>query len=168
MTGYPEHDKLAAIQEHTQVIGEFLEWLASQGVQLMTWREDLTDSRPTDPECPHRWRDCDGCTHTHDDCAPASGDETTYGLLAYSIAHCKHWQDPERKAGGNARQGVCCRCHRGRFYEVTGIRSWVHERRSTTQLLADWAGIDLGKIEAEKRQMLDSIRAAQEAAGSRG
>jgi hypothetical protein len=30
--------------------------------------------------------------------------------------------------------------------------------RSLTELLADWQGIDLAKIEAEKRQMLASLR----------
>lgn len=36
MTGtYPEHEKLLAVKDQTQVIGEFLEWLASRGIQLM-------------------------------------------------------------------------------------------------------------------------------------
>jgi hypothetical protein len=52
MTTYPEHGELAAVKDQTQAIGDFLEWLAGQRVQLMTWREDLTDERPTDPRCP--------------------------------------------------------------------------------------------------------------------
>jgi hypothetical protein len=43
---------------------------------------------------------------------------------------------------------------------VTGLKAFMHEQRGTMQLLADWAGIDLAKIEAEKRQMLTAIRAA--------
>lgn len=37
MSKYPEHDKLAAIQDQTQAIGEFLEWCADEeGVYLMS------------------------------------------------------------------------------------------------------------------------------------
>jgi hypothetical protein len=128
MAGYPEHEKLQAVSEQTQAIGEFLEWLNSQSVQLMTWREDLTDTR-VDDKCP-----CDGHFHLH----------------------CDHW-------GADNEAHGCCRCGKPfGFTEVTGIKGWVSERRGATQLLADWAGIDLNKIEAEKRQMLESIRAAQE------
>lgn len=33
-TQYPEHIKLAAIQPKSQAIGEFLEWLPTQGITL--------------------------------------------------------------------------------------------------------------------------------------
>lgn len=158
MSDYPEHDKMSEVSEQTQAIGEFLEWLTSEGVQLMIWREDMTDTRPTDPECPHKRRDCEGCDHHRDDCAPTEGDEA--GFRSYMFGHCKHWHDPEREAEGNAEQGHCCRCGKGRFYEVTGLKSWVHERRSINELLAGWAGIDLEKIEDEKRQMLARLRTA--------
>lgn len=160
MTDYPEHDKQAKVVEQTQAIGEFLEWLQSQGVHLMTWREDLTDSRPTDGDCPRSRRGQEPLA-----CDPVHGDGEPFGMLAYWRVHCKHWQDPERDAGENAEQGHCCRCSRGRFYEVTGIKSWTSEPRSIMQLLADWAGIDLKKIEAEKRQMLASLRDMHTKAG---
>jgi hypothetical protein len=160
MSDYPEHDKQATIIDQTQAAGEFIDWLASEGIQLMTWREDLTDTRPTDPRCPHSRRDCEGCDHHRDDCAPVRGDEDEYGLILYSTAHCKHWQDPEREAEGEAEQGHCCRCGKGRFYELHGLKHWVSPGRSLIQLLADWQDIDLAKIEAEKRQMLASLRAA--------
>lgn len=154
MTDYPEHDKMLAVQDKTQAIGEFVEWLESQGVQLMVWREDLTDSRPTEPECRKRRTDDEPMP-----CDPARGDSEQFGVRAYWRLHCKHWQDPGREAGDGARQGICCRCGRGRSYEVTGIKAFVHEQRGIQQLLADWAGIDLRKIEAEKRAMLSSLRA---------
>lgn len=81
-------------------------------------------------------------------------DDSPAGHLPYWMGHCRHWQHPGQRADGDAKQGVCCRCGKGRDYEVTGLKAFVHERRSITQLLADWAGIDLDKIEAEKRQML--------------
>jgi hypothetical protein len=163
MSAYPEHDRQAKVVDQTQAIGEFLEWLTSQGVQLMVYREDLTDERPTDFECSHRRRDCPNCQHQQAACAPVLGDEGKYGLHTPTIAHCQHWQYPEWPADRPGdRQGYCCRCGRGQHYTVTGIRSWIHEQRGTLQLLADWAGIDLAKIEAEKRQMLAAIRSANE------
>jgi hypothetical protein len=128
MGDYPEHEKLQAVSEQTQAIGEFLDWLNSQGVHLMTWREDLTDTRPDD------W--CEAAKYSH--------------------LHCDHW-------GTEDETHECCRCAKPYgLREVTGIKGWVSKRRSTLQLLADWAGIDLAKIESEKRQMLESIRAGQE------
>jgi hypothetical protein len=154
MSDYPEHDKQALVIEQTQAIGEFLDWLGSQGVNLMVWREDLTDSRPTDPECPKRQRDrLQGLP-----CQPTADDATRAEY--YFRAHCMHWNDPEREADSASQSGICCYCGKDQHYEVTGLRSWVHESRSTMQLLADWAGIDLKKIETEKRQMLASLRAA--------
>ena len=43
-------------------------------------------------------------------------------------------------------------------YEVTGMKGWVSEHRSIQQLLAAFFGIDLDKIETEKRQMLARMR----------
>jgi hypothetical protein len=157
VSDYPECDKMLAVQEQTQVIGEFLEWLNGQGVQLMVWREDLTDARPTDPECPSK--------ATADDppaCKAPHPEGSIYGEdgVVYWRQHCLHWQEPEREATGNAQQGHCCRCQRGRVYEVHGIKAWEPDPRSVNRLLADWTGIGLGKIEAEKRAMLESLRAA--------
>jgi hypothetical protein len=157
MSDYPEHDKLSQVSEQTQAIGEFLEWLTGEGVQLMIWREDMTDTRRTDGDCP---KARDAMKIGKRPCDPTEGDDA--GWRSYMFGHCKHWQDAERKAEGDAKQGHCCRCGKGQFYEVTGIKSWTHERRSINELLAAWAGIDLEKIEAEKRQMLASLRSQSE------
>jgi hypothetical protein len=82
MSTYPEHDKLTAVADQTQAIGEFIEWLGGKGV-----------------------------------------------FLACFVA------------GHNFPR------------EVHGFRD----------LLAEWAGIDQDKLEAEKRQMLASNRAANPA-----
>lgn len=152
MSDFPEHDKLHAVADETQAIGEFLDWLANQGVHLMVWREDLTDTRPTDDECRERLdsdhsRPCDQTRHRDGDTG-----------IAWWRRHCLHWQNPEREAEGVAEQGRCCRCGRGHVYEITGIKSWVSEPRTTLRLLADWAGIDENKLEAEKRQILAALR----------
>lgn len=35
---YPEHDKLLALSDKSQVIGEFLQWLRSEGMEIAYWR----------------------------------------------------------------------------------------------------------------------------------
>lgn len=155
MSDYPEHDKQAEVIDQTQAIGEFLDWLASQGVHLMKWREDLTDTRPTDGKCEVRRRD-----RPKQPCDPTLADDT--GSAWYYTAHCMHWHDEKRETDSASQRGICCHCGKGRHYEVTGLSAWTPESRGVLQLLADWAGIDLNKIEAEKRQMLAAIRAMNE------
>jgi hypothetical protein len=152
MSDYPEHDKLSKIQEQTQAIGEFLEWLTSQGIHLMRWREDLTDNRLTDPQCAKAVRGSDA------PCAPVRPEGDSYGPdgTIWWRQHCLHWQEPDE----DGEYGECCRCGRGHFYEVHGIRAWEADPRNIQSLLAAWAGIDLNKIEAEKRAMLASLRAS--------
>jgi hypothetical protein len=43
VSDYPEHDKLAAISDESQVIGEFLE---TCGYELSEWNDDLEEFRP--------------------------------------------------------------------------------------------------------------------------
>ncbi|HEY2086620.1 MAG TPA: hypothetical protein VGH54_11435 [Mycobacterium sp.] len=165
MSEYPEHDKLSAVASQTQAIGEFVEWLEDQGVQLMTYREDLIDVRPTDPDCRMRRRQGHG-ENRKSPCWPTR--ESDVGSADYYDTHCLHWHGREYVVGDDlgAEPGTCCWCGKGLEYEVT-TRGWVHEQRGTERLLADWSGIDLRKIKAEKRQMLASIRTANEGA-SRG
>jgi len=41
MNEYPEHEKLEKVQEKSQAIGEFLEWLNDEkGLSLAVWGED--------------------------------------------------------------------------------------------------------------------------------
>lgn len=40
---YPEHEKLLAVKEQSQAVGEFLEWLGERGVRLMEWLEDVPE-----------------------------------------------------------------------------------------------------------------------------
>jgi hypothetical protein len=43
---YPEHEKLQKIQESSQTISEFMDWLTSQGIVLCKWREAGTNGKP--------------------------------------------------------------------------------------------------------------------------
>ncbi|HET9893755.1 MAG TPA: hypothetical protein VFQ44_02365 [Streptosporangiaceae bacterium] len=164
MSDFPEHDKMAAIAGQSQAIGEFLDWLGSQGIRQMKWREDLTDERLTDPECNPRGTGPLGrdVPDHKPECAPVRPVEdpvTAADLYVngvwYQRQHCTHWTGEDKD---------CCRCGNGRHYTVTGIRSWVEDGRTTTALLAEFFEIDLSKIEAEKRAMLDAVRASAETA----
>lgn len=159
---YPECERLAEASKVTQPIGEFLDWLGSQGIHLMTWREDLTDSRVTDAVCWKRKNDWRKGTDLKLGCNPQAGDVIRSDVRG--TAHCMHWQDPEREAGGDARAGICCHCRQGQHYEVTGLKAWVGDPRSYEQLLADFMEIDLKKVDAERRQILADLQSANEPA----
>jgi hypothetical protein len=89
MSDYPEHDKLAAVQDESQVIGEFIE------------------------------------------------------MAGYTLCEMRTFTDVDS---------------RGRRYETQPRLAPV--AKSIQQLLADYFEIDLNKIEAEKRAMLNSLRKA--------
>lgn len=120
---YPEHAKLLPVTHLSSSIGEFLDWLSAQGVQLMEWSV-------WDEETP---------------CTGQMFGECTDGVNGYGR--------------------VCSKC-KGTGKVTDHYEQWVHSRRQTTQLLADFFEIDLVKIEEEKRAMIESIRdiAAAEAA----
>lgn len=46
MSDYPEHDKRSKILDQSQAIGEFLDWLGSQGVHLVVY-----ETRSTQEPC---------------------------------------------------------------------------------------------------------------------
>ena len=46
MSDYPEHQKMKAITEQSQVIGEFLNWLFSSGAVLAHYPEQLDELMP--------------------------------------------------------------------------------------------------------------------------
>ena len=50
MSAYPEHDKLKAVSEDSEKLGEFLEWLGEQGYVLARWQKV--------PECDERLWPC--------------------------------------------------------------------------------------------------------------
>jgi hypothetical protein len=147
---YQEHDKLQKVQADAQAAGDFVTWLATQGIHLMMWREDLTDLRVTDPECTVRREELQPCDQTHRRAGDAG--------LAPWLRHCLHWQDPEREVADPAKAGFCCRCGKGQFSEIHGVKAWTGPGKNLVELLAEWTDIDQGKIEAEKRKMLERVR----------
>lgn len=97
-TKYPECEKLHAVHEESQKIGEFLTWLKSK-VELATWEEN------------------------EDDDTNAYMPELLY---------------PAHKYGGDY---------------------------GTQLLLAEYFGIDLDKVEEERRQILEELRKAGKSGG---
>jgi len=95
---YPEHMKLKAVQEKSQAIGEFLEWLSSEKQIHMA-----------------KWLDVE-----YTDIDPFSDKETKYT-----------------------------------------VNELVIQPLNINEILAEYYGIDLKKIEAEKCAMLDSLRQNQ-------
>lgn len=59
-------------------------------------------------------------------------------------------------------RGPCERCN-GTGQVPAARETWMADGRSPEKLLADYFGIDLFKLETEKRAMLDSIREANRA-----
>lgn len=165
MTGvsaYPEHDKQANVIAKTQAASEFIEFLHSQGIELMTYREDLSETMPASLECPSPRRSL----MERASCDPTP-DDTPGKFIPHWKTHCKHWKDPGREATGTAVQGQCCRCRMTKTYEITGVRGWAAPGRSLVQLIADWTGVDLKKIAAEEQQMLTNACTAIHAQNAR-
>ncbi len=44
---YPEHEKLHAVVDRSQAVGEFLEWAGGRGLRLLRWVE-TDETRPCD------------------------------------------------------------------------------------------------------------------------
>lgn len=102
MADYPECEKLLAVTDRSQQIGEFLEWLPTQGI--------------------HRMR----------------------------LAACSHCEGVD--------SDECWLC------DGTGTmkETWVPDGRTIEQLLADFFGIDMAKVDVERRAMLAALRAAND------
>jgi len=72
MAEYPEHDKLKAIKDESQAQGELLDWLASQGINLMVWKIHQEQEQKQCWRCVHFTKistlncDCITCHGTHE------------------------------------------------------------------------------------------------------
>jgi hypothetical protein len=75
-----------------------------------------------------------------------------------------NWKDEEScfRCSGEGKIGrrVCPACEGTRTVHVER-EGYLPVTKSREQLLAEWKGIDLSKVEAERRAMLNKIRAAQ-------
>lgn len=132
-----ETDRMIEIgrQRHTQAIGEFLEWLGGQGIQLCRWREDLTDARPcslavTPGTHAPRW----GCVE---------GRSARYGSVTNEVGEA---------------YGECAHCAGRGYVEVPADARFAPEPWTTERLLAQYIEIDMDKVEVERRDLLEHVR----------
>lgn len=122
MGEYPEHDRLRAVADESQAIGEFLVF---GGYTLCKVREEGDNGEPR-----YIWTD-----------------------LGQQLR-----REPEADQHPTAYDCDCGYAERNPAYDSWGS-GFEAVGQSIQQILADYFEIDLGKIEAEKRAMLDAIRA---------
>jgi len=130
---YPEHEKLSKVQDQSQAIGEFLEWLeTTKSARLLTWHESETD-------------------------------EVCTGDLVLGCEDGYKTRAGRKFTIGGARDGVGVPCDvcRGTGKVTCHEKGYVPVG-SARDLLAEFFEIDQDKLEQEKRAMLDSLRARSE------
>lgn len=95
--------------------------------------------------------------------------------LAEQGVHLMRWfEHDELEPGGCYRCGShdeagrqwctknkLCRLCRGEHNRTKGVQDWVPYGKTTRAILAEYHGIDLDKLEAEKRAMLAGLRRAR-------
>lgn len=139
MTDYPEHEKLKQVTAYSQRVGEFLDWLSSQGVHLMKW---TTFHEPVE-------------------CWQCAGNDNHKGMILEQITGPIIKEDPLQPDRASKSQWVTCpNCNGTQFdpERTSDVEQWAPERRGIQQLLADYFEIDLAKIDAEKEAMLIALR----------
>lgn len=124
MSDYPEHDKLMAVKDESQTIGEFLDWLPG-GTDL---------------------RVCERIVKT--DCRGGGIWERWTCIGGRKI------NDRE-----DSDEGECPICH-GTGLVDRDEPLYLPAHVDINKILAKFFEIDLNKLEAEKRAMLDALRAA--------
>lgn len=140
MSDYPEHDRMMAVKDQSETIGQFLDWLAEQGIKLAVWEHSkeceavsgpwvgATKDWPDQARGGPKWR-CEGGRMVGH---PMSNKPGVVG------GQCE-------KCGGTGR--------------VERIEPrLIPSSKGTELLLAEYFGITLARIESEKRAMLARLR----------
>lgn len=119
---YPEHEKLMAVKDESQAIGEFLDLgLPRIGGGMVIYEQCTFDC------------DCLACQQLYKADRNHEPDElATAGF------------DPDTRVSERPVQ----------------LADWRPTLRTVQSMLAEYFGIDRGKLEAEKRAMLDALRSA--------
>jgi hypothetical protein len=128
MAEYPECDRMLAVADDSHKLGEFLDWLNSQGLHLAAW--------VTQGEC--TW-------------VPRTG-----GMADRSGTRGCDGGRVVDKEGQPLLGGVCPRCGGTGLVELTRPRlETAHEPYE--RLLARYFDIDLQKVEEERRAILGEL-----------
>lgn len=130
MTTHPECDKMIAVHEDSQKLGEFIEWLGSDeggGLFIAEWDRQVECGwhTPFYSRGQRKFREC------------------VDGVIV----------DSDREP-----QGQCDMCSGTGFVDRIEPRGMPHHE-SIERLLARYFNIDLAEVERERRAILDGLRA---------
>lgn len=128
----PEHDKFRPHQEDARTIGEFLEWMSSEGIRRMRWGEEIYDT---------------DCPNAH----PVYESQ----ICVKGILHRFHSFRPEPIG---ELIGQCPACDGTGYLERTR-EAYIPDRRSIEQLIADFFGIDKKKFDEETEAVYQYVSA---------
>ena len=141
MSKYPECDKLRAARDKSQAIGEFIEWLQREKHARLLVRHGPEVDEAGNPV----FRDLHGEIVT--DWIPSE---------AVPDQHGNDFKEARRREREEIIQRMLAPNPNGDHD--------IPLRESTEHLLAEFFEIDQGKLEDERRQMLEGCRKAQETA----
>lgn len=144
----PELDKLQAVRNESQSIGEFLEWLRTEKKFIIA--QDHKAS----------W--------TCEECGEVPKDEVYFvgwlstddAMWRHSAKFCKKVQDVIKK-----KRSISIDKYQGAPVEHVPEGLWPAHKASTLDLLHEYFEIDADKVEEERRSLLDFVRSANKKAG---
>ena len=129
----PELDRMSDVRDHSQAIGEFLEWLRDQGVQMVRWETRRPESLCSGDALFREFAELDAELRSAQSETPRPSDV----------------HPPKCKCKGT---GIVYGTERDELVSVD---------RSIERWLADYYDIDLDRVEAERRAILEELRARQ-------
>lgn len=127
----PEHDKFRPYQEDAQTIGEFLEWMRSEGIQKMKWGTATTDT---------------ACVYSR----AMDGSPRCYQGILYDTTLA----GTRKEESGRE----CPKCE-GHGYMEVSYEDWIPDGRTIEQLIADFFGIDKKKFDDETEAIYQYVSA---------
>jgi len=139
----PELDKLQAVRNESQAIGEFLEWLRTEKKFIIaqdhkaSWTCEECGEVPKDEVYFVGWLSTDDASWRH------------------GAKYCKRVQDIIQK-----KRRIPIEKYQGAPVEHVPEGMWPAAKASIHDLLHEYFEIDPDKVEEERRTLLDHIRAA--------
>lgn len=135
VSAHPECDRMVAVADESHALGDFLDWLNENGIILAEWE---------------RKKECDYAD------GPSMARFGDIGGQKWRCEKGRVTGHPDSNKPG-VDSGLCRKC------DGTGLIDRNEPRltprgESYNELLARYFDIDLAKVEAERRQMLEALR----------
>ncbi len=137
---YPEHEKLQKVAKLSQAIGEFLAWLSDDQHVWLAKHDVKSDN-------------CRNCGH------PDVHDYKPHYSLFSQCSHTEH-EDGTCDHGSECEHFGTCDCDNANFGNTDMLYVWPHK---ISNVLATYFEIDLKVLEDEKQDMLNDMRAMNDA-----